>query len=99
MRADQAAGVAGLRAHGAEDVQIVVLGLADRPRPRADFGPYAADGAVLAEAGFVLIVDQQAFVGVGRFELIQTFGQFFFLNASIAAGSVSGCEGRGIRSL
>ena len=45
---------------------------------------------MLAKAGFILVVDQQAFVGVGRFELIQTFRQFFYLKFSIAAGSVSG---------
>jgi len=98
VRADQAAGVSSLRADGAEDIQIVILRLSDRPRTRADPGPHAGNRAVLSEAGFVLVVDQQTLVGMGRFELIQTLGQFF-LKASSSAGSVSGCVVRGIRSL
>jgi len=77
VRTDQAAGVSGFRADGAEDIQIVILRLSDRPRARADSGPHAGDRAVLSETGFVLVVDQQTLVGVGRFELIQMLGHFF----------------------
>jgi hypothetical protein len=41
VRRDRARRVAGLRAHGAEHVQVVVLRLADRRRPRPDPRPGA----------------------------------------------------------
>jgi hypothetical protein len=68
VRADQSAGVARLRTDGAEDIEILVLGLLNRARAGANLGPHARDRAVLAETGLVLIVNQQTFVGVGCFE-------------------------------
>ena len=75
---DQPAGVAGLGAHGAEDIEIIVLGLADRPRPRAHLGPHARDRAVLAEAGLVLVVGQDALARVGGPDLASFSGNSFF---------------------
>jgi hypothetical protein len=99
VRRDQPGRFAGLGADGAEHVQVVVLRLADRRRPRADPGPDARQRAVLPETRLVLIVGQDAFVRVRGPDLVQALRQFFFLKASSAAGSVSGWRGRGIRSL
>jgi len=75
---DQAAGVAGFGTDGAKDVQIVILRLPDRPRPRADPRPDPRDCAVLSEARFVLVIAQDPLIGMGRANLSQFFGQIFF---------------------
>jgi hypothetical protein len=54
---------------------------------------------VLAEAGLILVVRDEALVGVGRLDLGQRLGEFFFLKASSTTGSVSGCVPLGMRSL
>jgi len=99
LRSDQARGRAGLGAYGGKDIQVIVLVLLDRPWTRADFGPDAGDRAMLPEACFILVVDQEPFVRVGFLDLCQRFGEFRFLKDSITSGSVSGCVVLGIRSL
>lgn len=78
VRGDQAAGVAGFGTDRAEDIQIVILRLPDRARPRADPRPDTCDRAVLSEAGLVLVIAQDALVRMGSADLCQLFGQLFF---------------------
>jgi hypothetical protein len=99
LRRDQARGLAGFRAYGGKHIQVVILVLLDGPGTRADFGPHPRERAVLAEAGLILVVRDEALVGVGRLDLGQRLGEFFFLKASSTTGSVSGCVPRGMRSL
>ena len=96
---NQARGIAGLGAYGGKDVQVVILVLLDSLGTRADLGPDARDRAVLSEACLILIVDQESFAWAGLLDRCQRRGEFFFLNDSMTAGSVSGCVVLGIRSL
>ena len=99
LRCDQPRGLTGLGTGRRKHVQIVVLILLNGLGTRADLGPDARDRAVLPEAGLILVVDQEAFVGVVRGDLRQRLGELFFLKDSSTAGSVSGWVVRGIRSL
>jgi hypothetical protein len=48
----------------------LVLRLAERLGAGADAGPDAGDRAMLAEAGLVLVIDQDALVGVLLLDLL-----------------------------
>ena len=69
---------------------VIVLVLLDGLGPRAHLGPHPRERAVLAEAGLVLVIGHDAFAGMGLLYLRQRLGEFFFLKASSASGSVSG---------
>jgi hypothetical protein len=79
---------------GAEEIGPVVALVARRPRPGSAFGPYARQGALLADPCFILEPDFEGFAtGFRRECLGQGFGEVF-LKASWACGSESGCCGR-----
>ena len=54
---------------------------------------------MLAEAGFVLVVDYDSLIRMLLPGLFDLLGERLFLKVSCAAGSVSGWVVRGIRSL
>jgi hypothetical protein len=91
---DQALGPAGGRTDGGEDVQALEPALLRRPRPRAFVRPDRRQRALLAEAGFILEPDFDLLAGLPGLDFRDDRGGFF-LNASCAAGSASGCWGRG----
>jgi hypothetical protein len=94
VRGDQALGLAGGRTNRGEDLQVLEPALFGRPRPRTFVGPDRRQRALLAEAGFVLEPDFDLLAGLLGLDLRDDLGGFF-LNASCAAGSASGCWGRG----
>ena len=90
VRADEAGGLAGLRTSSAQHIHPVVARLFYRARPSAFGSPDPCDGALLAEARFVLIPDLDAFVrvlGLDRFDLFYDA----FLKSSCACGSAFSC--------
>ncbi len=90
----QADGLAGVGTGRAQDVEVVVLGLLDGRGPRAASGPLAGQGALLAEAGFILEPDLDRLTGVRGGDLLY-LRRGVFLKASTTAGSFLGCRGRG----
>jgi hypothetical protein len=94
VRGDQALGLAGGRTNRGEDLQALEAALLRRPRPRTFVGPDRRQRALLAEAGFVLEPDFDLLAGLPGGDFRDDLGGFF-LNASCAAGSASGCWGRG----
>ena len=93
-RRDQSLGLARLGAHGSQHVDEPVLMLADGTRSRTGASPDASQRPLLAEPRFVFVEDLQPAVWVLQLNLGETFAELF-LNSSCAAGSASGCCGRG----
>jgi len=85
---------AGGRTNRGEDLQALEAALLRRPRPRTFVGPDRCQRALLAEAGFVLEPDFDLLSGLPGLDFRDDLGSFF-LKASCAAGSASGCWGRG----
>lgn len=82
------------RADGAEQIGPLVAPVARRARAGSAPGPDAGQGALLADAGFVLEPDFQRLVpGMLRQSLEDRRGEVF-LKASWACGSLRGCRGR-----
>jgi hypothetical protein len=78
MGGNQSASVAGFRTDRAEHIQIIVLSLSNCPRTAADARPDASERAVLAKAGLILVIAQDAFVWMSGLESGKSFGQVFF---------------------
>jgi hypothetical protein len=91
---DQSLGLAGGGTDRREDVQALEPALLGRPRPRPLVRPDRRQRAFLAEAGFIFEPDFDWPVGMPGGDVGDDLGRFF-LNASCAAGSASGCWGRG----
>jgi hypothetical protein len=91
---DQTLGLAGCRTDRREDVQTFEPALLRSPWPRTFVGPDRRQRAFLAEAGFVFEPDFNLFFGVPGGDFRDDLSRFF-LNASCASGSASGCCGRG----
>jgi transcriptional regulator with XRE-family HTH domain len=82
------------RAGGAEEPGPSVAAVARGARTRAPPGPDTGDGALLTHTGFILEPDlDRLALRRGRQGRLRQSGEVF-LNASCAAGSLSGCRGR-----
>src|SRR3954467_2571538 len=93
-RRDEGEAVAGRRPDGAEEVGPSVTLVAQTRRPLATGEPAMADAPLLAETGLVHEPERQAFVAVRRPRVVQSGLQPPFANASRAAASAFGSEGR-----
>lgn len=91
---EQSLGPAARRADGREQVQALEPALLGGPRPRTPIRPDGRQRALLAEAGFVFEPDFERLAGVIGRDLAEDFREFFS-NSAAAAGSASGCWGRG----
>lgn len=87
---DQALGLAGGGTDRREDVQTFEPALLRGPRPRTLVRPNRRQRALLAEAGFVFEPDFDLVLGMPGGDFRDDLGGFF-LKASCASGSASGC--------
>lgn len=80
--------------HGREQVRPGIALVADAGRALAAGEPTVTDTALLAEPGLVLEPERQALARVGGGGLVKCALKPPFANASRAAASALGCEGR-----
>ena len=85
-----------LRAGRAENVEPVVLCLANGCEPFSTFTPAACQRALLTESGLILKVRLYSFVGMIGGNLSQRLRELF-LKASWVCESDFSCRGRGAR--
>ena len=93
-RCDQRRTRARVGVHCAEDVPPLVLGLPDRPRPRAALAPDASQRALLADARLVLEPDFDALFCVFMSDILDKKGARS-THCPMACGSLLRCTGRG----
>jgi hypothetical protein len=94
LRQDEGEGLAGRGPDGGEEVGPAVALVAQAWRSLAAGEPAMADAALLAESGFIHEPQRQALVAVLRPCLVESGLQPPFANASRAAASAFGCDGR-----
>lgn len=82
------------RAHGGEDVGPLVALVAATRRALTPDPPAVTDPALVADAGLVLEPQLEPLLGMRRGGGLQRLAEPPFLNASRAAGSPFGCDGR-----
>lgn len=85
-RRDQALGLAGLSARRREHIDISVLRLPYRPRPRTFACPNASQRTLLAEPRFVFVKDLETAIGMLCLNSCELLAKLF-LNSSCASGS------------
>ena len=94
LRQDEGEGLAGRGPDGGEEVGPAVALVAQARRSLAAGEPAMADAALLAKSGFIHEPQRQAFVGMLRPRVVEGGLQPPLANASRAAASAFGCEGR-----
>jgi hypothetical protein len=90
---NQADGTVARGTEGAEDIGIVVARIDGHGRTRPFRGPAVGPAAFLADAGFILAPQFNAFIGVRGGDCLE-FGGKVFLKDATASTACAGCFGR-----